>query len=401
MEYTYNGIVRCGFGFENPNHAAAFLAALIPLCFVLLHRFRHNAVMRFGCMAVTAALIVMCAMTFSRGGIIVVGLELILLVIPSRNWRYGALGVGFLFAAVVAVGALWRFRLDASAVNRLDIVWAGCRLFAANPDGVGHGMSGVIASSAMLPEKMNCRTLVNSHLTLLCEYGWCVGMLWFGAVFYALQAKKYYEVKVALTGLILSAALSSIFDFGVLFSGGGDPVRTEVEYAMTALLTGLWFVLLIFLTIGDFSRRRFAISVGGALILTAALFGIGSLGNAPKIEHRQLLIADGAPDTMTLYDGGFSLRQAVDNTIMENGGWVSLSPTVVPQSDWPSAKRLILLGGAVEFAVLFPECELTLINPPRHTVIPARTTRIILSKRNPQLEKQARDMGITVVRRPI
>jgi hypothetical protein len=31
MEFTYQGIVRQGFGFYNPNHAAALICAVMPL----------------------------------------------------------------------------------------------------------------------------------------------------------------------------------------------------------------------------------------------------------------------------------------------------------------------------------------------------------------------------------
>ncbi len=30
MEFTFNGVVRHGFGFYNPNHAAAFICAIFP-----------------------------------------------------------------------------------------------------------------------------------------------------------------------------------------------------------------------------------------------------------------------------------------------------------------------------------------------------------------------------------
>ena len=30
MEFTYDGFVRWGFGFHNPNHAAAAICALLP-----------------------------------------------------------------------------------------------------------------------------------------------------------------------------------------------------------------------------------------------------------------------------------------------------------------------------------------------------------------------------------
>ena len=30
MEFTYDGMVRYGFGFYNPNHAAALICAIMP-----------------------------------------------------------------------------------------------------------------------------------------------------------------------------------------------------------------------------------------------------------------------------------------------------------------------------------------------------------------------------------
>ena len=31
MEFTYHGLVRYGFGFDNPNHAVALFAMVLPL----------------------------------------------------------------------------------------------------------------------------------------------------------------------------------------------------------------------------------------------------------------------------------------------------------------------------------------------------------------------------------
>ena len=43
MEFTYDGIVRQGFGFYNPNHAAALICALLPFCWAGLLRWKHPA----------------------------------------------------------------------------------------------------------------------------------------------------------------------------------------------------------------------------------------------------------------------------------------------------------------------------------------------------------------------
>ena len=34
MEFTYEGFVRYGFGFYNPNHAAAFICAILPFAWL-------------------------------------------------------------------------------------------------------------------------------------------------------------------------------------------------------------------------------------------------------------------------------------------------------------------------------------------------------------------------------
>ncbi len=82
MEFTVNGIVRQAFGFSNPNHAAALICALIPLCW------GWNKHARLGeCLSLL--LIVPLAMTFSRTGAIVLVFEFVAyLLLSHRNlWK--------------------------------------------------------------------------------------------------------------------------------------------------------------------------------------------------------------------------------------------------------------------------------------------------------------------------
>ena len=77
MEFTYDGIVRQGFGFYNPNHAAALICALLPFCWAGLLRWKHPAA-RAGFAAVTLTLTIALALTFSRSGLLIFFVELLL-----------------------------------------------------------------------------------------------------------------------------------------------------------------------------------------------------------------------------------------------------------------------------------------------------------------------------------
>ena len=213
MEFTYNGMVRWGFGFENPNHAATLFCAILPLLWGW-KKYPYLGIFLSACLI--AALVFTC----SRTGLLVLCLELAVYAVVSerKNWKW-LVGL-FLFALVCTgtIGLFGRFTLDGAITNRPQIWLSGLKLYAANIGGVGAGNSGRIASAFLLPEEIQCRTLVNSHLTLLTEYGIFAGLLWFTLWFYALLTGfRKKRVWIALTGLFISAAMSTIFDGGSLF----------------------------------------------------------------------------------------------------------------------------------------------------------------------------------------
>ena len=76
MEFTYDGFVRWGFGFHNPNHAAAAICALLPFVWGFVRAearlSRWVAAVRG---LVTVALFVALALTYSRTGFAVAALE--------------------------------------------------------------------------------------------------------------------------------------------------------------------------------------------------------------------------------------------------------------------------------------------------------------------------------------
>ena len=196
MDFVVGDVVRQGFGFANPNHAAAAICAAFPFCW------GWRGVWRWAGRLVGVALCVMLAMTYSRTGALVLVCEIVALLLGRKTLSAGMIGRvetcrtsarstrstrlnimqgrGGLATAVVvvAIAAWWmwpRLALDGAILNRPKIWLAGLQLFAANPMGVGFGNSGAIASAFMLPDGITVRTLVNSHLTLLAGMGALVG----------------------------------------------------------------------------------------------------------------------------------------------------------------------------------------------------------------------------------
>ena len=261
---------RLSFGFHNPNHAAALVCALLPLCF----GWRRAVWVGRG---LAAGLFAALLLTQSRTGLLVATLE------GATWWAMrrgnggfhisdlrGRMGfrsqravfgdralawLGKLAVVALAVGlSLWwlgpRLALDGSILNRPKIWLAGLRLFAANPDGVGLGNSGALASAFLLPGDVpEVRTLVSSHLTLLAECGWLVGWAYFAFLALALcGVRRSPRVGLAFAGLVLSACSASVFDWPVLFGcaaqGGLGGTNLALSWLTLALFAafGAWLL---------------------------------------------------------------------------------------------------------------------------------------------------------------
>ena len=257
---------RLSFGFHNPNHAAALVCALLPLCF----GWRRAAWVGRG---LSALLFAALLLTQSRTGLIVAALEWAVWwamrrgrcgfqISDFRSWM-GFRGqmvdsrvllfsrLGKLSVAVLAVGlSLWwlgpRLALDGSILNRPKIWLAGLRLFAANPGGVGLGNSGALASAFLLPNDVpDVRTLVSSHLTLLAEGGWLVGWAHFAFLALALcGVRRSPRVGLAFAGLVLSACASTVFDWPVLFDFAEQGGLGGTNWTLS------WLTLALFVAFG-------------------------------------------------------------------------------------------------------------------------------------------------------
>ena len=414
---------RLSFGFHNPNHAAALVCALLPLCL----GWRRAAWVGRGFAALLFAVLLL---TQSRTGLIVAALEGAAwwamrrgkcgfqisdfrswrLKVGSGRWLVVRLGKAAVAALAVGLPLWWlapRLALDGSILNRPKIWLAGLRLFAANPDGVGLGNSGALASAFLLPGDVpDVRTLVSSHLTLLAEGGWLVGWAHFAFLALALcGVRRSPRVGLAFAGLVLSACASTVFDWPVLFDfaeqGGLGAANWILSWLTFALFVafGVWLVVKSATQTGrrgegedglDRIDKIDRIVEGGAPCLSnpvnpvnpvrktpslpssissvlnavgmPVLFA-GALvlaarcvppGDAPRVQGGYAA-SDAAPRALALYDGSWSLR-----AVRARAGADALLPvrpvTRFPRGlGLPSVRRVLLFGDCREWAHLVPK----------------------------------------------
>ena len=238
MEFTFDGIVRQGFGFYNPNHAAALICAIFPF----LWGWKKYAWIGW---ILTFLLTVPLVMTYSRTGVLVLGFELAAYFIISKikNRKLITSIAGGILLILLIGGIFGRFAIDKAVTNRPEIWLAGLKLYAANPLGVGLSNSGMIVSNFML-ENIQCRTMVNSHLTLLAEFGIFAGFFWFSFIFYALfTGVKKLRTWCAVAGLAISAISASIFDWNLLSDFQNFGELPLLNFVLS------WLMLLLFLAL--------------------------------------------------------------------------------------------------------------------------------------------------------
>lgn len=364
MEFTYEGLVRYGFGFYNPNHAAALICAMLPFVWLLFLQPQFWKKL-FGFL-LSATLVCALAMTYSRAGIVVLALESVVFLAGTRlkSWKpFAVLGVVVVGAAVV-LGVSERFALDASASNRLQIWQAGFSIFAANPFGVGLGNSGKIATAFLLPDGINCRTLVNSHLTLLCEYGISIGALWLTFSVYAVlgvlntPSRLKIAAVIAFCGLAVSAVFASVFDFEVLFY----PQRFGHFTTLNVLMQWVNFVAFLalgaYLCLGKLSPKRFAVSFGISCVVFLGLFTIGeTLPQSPKYQQIDgiefVWFPENTPQRLVLFDDNYTLKSAWDFITshgIDKDCAIALQPFCGESLPNASAKEYILFGNCSDFA---------------------------------------------------
>jgi len=414
VDFVVGDVVRQGFGFANPNHAAAAICAAFPFCWGWRGRWRWVGRL------IGAALCVMLAMTYSRTGFVVLVIEAAMLwrgrkilfpVMIGRvervetcrtstrstcsTWLNKMQGRSGLATAVVAVAiAAWwmwpRLALDGAILNRPKIWLAGLRLFAANPLGIGFGKSGEIASAFMLPDGITVRTLVNSHLTLLAEMGALVGGAWL--VFIALAlcvGRKLCRTWVAFAGLAVSAFSASVFDWHVLFDfkemGGYGVVNFALAWGMFVAFVGMG-VAMCFLTQRHKDTEKsvsgvygFVGSIAGVAVgLCAVVWGFRS-DVTPRVDGDFARV--GRVGAAVYRGEGWEIKPVRE--FFPNGARYCLSAGV---PEWAAdAGEVWLFGDAAEAAWRFKGARLKLVDPPEFCEVPTNAVVLHVSTRSTRL----------------
>lgn len=380
MEFTYDGIVRQGFGFYNPNHAAALLCALIPFVIAGFFRWKHPAI-RVAFAGSFVALAAALGLTFSRTGVLVLFFELAAFAVffsgKKRKILFAAGGVALLI--LLCVGVLMRFSFDRAIGNRFEIWRAGAALFAANPVlGVGHGNSGTLATGFLLRDGIACRTLVNSHLTLLAEHGMLLGIPYFAALFYALvHGWQKRAAWIAFAGLAFSAGSASVFDWDLLFDFRDFGGLSAVNFLLSWLLLLGYAVLAVILCIGPVNRTHLALSLGLAAVCVILPFAFFQK-DAPKISGG-LAIRRGERMPLALYDDTWTIKHVKD--FLPDGYRLPLKSwqrrTKVPPIQ---ADTVFLFGECAAFAAGYPEADLIFISPPPFFRFPPNTRTVYIRR---------------------
>lgn len=352
MEFTYDGIVRHGFGFYNPNHAAAFICALMPFVWSAGCRWRHWAV-RGAAATVTVLLCIALAMTFSRTGLVVILFEALVFcfaynrshrvqpsapsgaVVPATtssrrmSWCICLVFIGVCATIFYLSGGFARFTLDRAVTNRIDIWKAGVALFASNPlKGVGLGNSGLLATSYLLRDGIECRTLVNSHLTLLVEFGAVAGVVWTAMILLSLYSwKRHPACFASLCGLCLSAFSASIFDWETLFDFdtlGSLPIS---NFVLSWCMLLLFAFLLLRLCCDSLRSKR----VLGALAASVAFIGVLAAfgGTAPKVSGKCVVVGDAGDRSAVIRGASFKMKDVA--IFMREHGYGSYVMPIEPR----------------------------------------------------------------------
>lgn len=385
MEFTFNGIVRHSFGFYNPNHAAALICAIFPFLWTAWLKWKILPV-RIVVAITSIFLLSALVFTFSRTGILVFCTEAILFCILQKKIPWKSIAVfGIVFAGILLFsGILGRFSIDRAITNRPEIWKAGIALFGANPFGVGLGNSGLLATNFLLSESIVCRTLINSHLTLLAEFGLIPAFLWFGIICYALfSGWRHPALWCSFLGLTLSASASTVFDWGILFSPIGYGGFSCLNFLL--LWTLFLFYLLLAIMIGiqhPFQRKILFAAAGCSLLLLSVFFVFGRcvLADAPRLAG-EFIIRKGKHISLVLYDESWKLKDVLP--FLPDGYCIPLrsweGETKIPEGRWDS---IFLFGRSAtsKFSNFPDSCEVIFVSPPDYIIFPTKLRKIFLKR---------------------
>lgn len=350
LEMLECDFVRIGFGFHNPNHAAALFCALLPFCF---GRQYLQGVWR----GLVCCLFLALLLTQSRTGLLVAFVEFVVWGIMKERRTHPRFWCVLFVALVLA--SWWmapRLVLDDSILNRPKIWFAGIQLFAENLCGVGLGNSGALVSALFLPDISPVRTLISAHLTLIVELGWVIGGVWLMFIVSALRGvHRLSRLGLAFAGLVLFGCTSTIFDWSILFDfadcGGFGRGNWILSWMLLIIFVGFGIRLIPVAFRCDISFGQMGKSV--CCLICVFLFVMLVVGGVAVMSHNALprvkngfVYLGSAPYMLALYDEDWDLK-----TIMPYMRGSFAAP-VHALSRFPRGKKL----DRISCIVLFGNC---------------------------------------------
>jgi hypothetical protein len=315
MEFTYKGMIRYGYGFENPNHAAALIAMLLPILWTI-RADASRRIIKYPVLGIELVLYVALFYTYSRAGVVALVFSGIFFCLSRKIFIHrkpfslprGAnlylSGAALLVIATGLVYSGFASRLiktftspDRAITNRFSLWSKGLGMLHDMPDGVGTGLSGQIYTLFYLPPDsyLGYRTMVNSFLTFAVEQGVLVSAVVFG-VMLAIVGITFFIISksialknitiCALTVIVsgtVSGLLSTCFDISLCFS--------DTNNILQYLLLGIWlagFISCIVcivvnrrdcevlsLKLGGIAGLMLMISVSGCYMLSPGASAVG------------------------------------------------------------------------------------------------------------------------------
>lgn len=220
----FNGIWRMDWGLGNPNKTATLIAELMVAVWGLVYVRKRGFWVTFTFFIILGGCLIH---TFSRGGLVaaMAGLIALIAFVP-RPWplkKCVAIGISVLLMTAFALylNAHERYgqgviKEDRSINNRVELWKVAPVMMVDAPAGWGIGNAGKAFMRWYQPAHRNeqYRTLVNSHLTWLVEFGWQLRFLYlfaWAAVFLLCLPTKESRWYTVPLGIWLSFGTSAFF----------------------------------------------------------------------------------------------------------------------------------------------------------------------------------------------
>lgn len=394
-EFFYGETLRWSFGFENPNKAAVVFACLAPLFWGAwmaawgLAGQRWKALVLLGSGVGFLACWACLLLTFSRGG--AVGATAGMVVASLWGWRQlrsqsaglaSVVLIGVVLVAALVLGAAERgmeaMGDDASVANRWELWTVALQMAYENPGGFGAGNSGreYMQWYQDLERTEGYRTMVNSYLTFLVEWGWglfALGLFAILAVWCwtwpAGAGEPHARLRATVWGSLTAFLVSGIFS-----------TTMEEPWLWGIPVLGLVGLALIRSRIREASRGRWlaCFAVGASFLLVLYCGGMWRCWSDPMGRTFRGATPSSSNVAAVFLKSNNADRQeiglAVDEDVL-GPDWGKLVRTLAEQTgrrilimdpSGPAPDRIVLAGDAVnQYERLTPGVRLLLLAPSR------------------------------------